>query len=295
MTGPDRRLPVRLTRFGTLLVEGPDARTFLQGQLSADLDRLEPMQIQPASCNSVQGRVQAVVWLVDRRDTVVLILPAMLVDAIAARLRKYVLRSKVKVHAGKLEVYAATGAGAAAPRTHLEIEGASYTRWPGDGERILMLAPATAAAIRDEGSEFAWQLEDIRAGLPQVYPATSEAFVAQMLNLDLIGAIDYQKGCYTGQEIIARTHFRGTIKRRMLRFSSAAPPPVPGTRILSAGQHAGDVVDAAATPEGCELLAVVSLTQADEQLEVDGQPGQRLSRMPLPYAVPETSDGSEET
>ena len=282
---------VRLTRFASLLVDGPDARAFLQGQLSADLEQLAATRVQLASCNSVQGRVQAVVWLVERSDAFVLVLPAPLIETIAGRLRKYVLRSKVRIStgAGKLDAYVADRTAVSArldePRAHYENGAVSYIRWPGDPARVLMLAPDSTASVRDANAEVAWHLEDVRAGLPQVYPVTHEAFVAQMLNLDLLGGIDYEKGCYTGQEIIARTHFRGTIKRRMLRFASDSPPPDPGTRIVVGDQHAGDVVDAATTAGGCELLAVVSLSQADARLEIDGQPRSVLRRMPLPYSV----------
>ncbi len=131
--------------------------------------------------------------------------------------------------------------------------------------------------------ETQWRLAEIRSGLPQVLPETHESFVAQMLNLDLLSGISFDKGCYTGQEIIARTQYRGAIKRRMFRFSAACPPPQPGTRILQGDQHAGDVVDAAATPEGCELLAVVSLAQRDAALEL--ATAQRCRTWPLTVAV----------
>jgi len=231
---------------GSLLVSGADARSFLQGQLSADIDALTPARALPASCNSAQGRVQAVLWLTERADGIALLLPASLTERIAARLRKYVLRSKVKID----ESPAAPGI----------VEPAAYRE-------------------RD------WQLAGIRAGLPQVYPETYESFVAQMLNLDLLGGIAFEKGCYSGQEIIARTHFRGAIKRRMFRFRSEGPPPAPGTRVLAGEQHAGDVVDAAATSEGCELLAVVSLAQQDAELELESDRGVGIKKLPLPYSL----------
>jgi len=190
--------------------------------------------------------VQAVLWLTERADGIALLLPASLTERIAARLRKYVLRSKVKID----ESPAAPGI----------VEPAAYRE-------------------RD------WQLAGIRAGLPQVYPETYESFVAQMLNLDLLGGIAFEKGCYTGQEIIARTHFRGAIKRRMFRFRSEGPPPAPGTRVLAGEQHAGDVVDAAATSEGCELLAVVSLAQQDAELELESDRGVGIKKLPLPYSL----------
>lgn len=225
---------------GALLVSGADARPFLQGQLSADVDALTPANAVLTSCNSAQGRVQAVLWLVEHSDGIALVLPASMAERTAMRLRKYVLRSKVTVE-------------------------------------------ASAAAIElPEGHPYReadWQLAGIRAGLPQVYPETYETFVAQMLNLDLLGGVNFEKGCYTGQEIIARTHFRGAIKRRMFRFECAGQPPAPGTRVLAGEQHAGDVVDAA----GSELLAVISLAQADAEMKLEG--GAQLKKLPLPYSV----------
>ena len=230
---------------GTLLVSGSDARAFLQGQLSADIDVLAPAKALLASCNSAQGRVQAVLWAVQRDDGIALVLPASMIERTATRLRKYVLRSKVK--------FDALPAAIELPEPHPYRE-------------------------RD------WRLAGIRAGLPQVYPETHETFVAQMLNLDLLGGVSFEKGCYTGQEIIARTHFRGAIKRRMLRFECAGPPPVPGTRVLAGDQHAGDVVDAAATETGCELLAVINLTQQDAALELESNRGVQLQQLSLPYS-----------
>jgi folate-binding protein YgfZ len=229
---------------GTLLVSGADARAFLQGQLSADVDALTPARPMLAACNSVQGRVQAVLWLVERSNGIELFLPASLTERIAARLRKYVLRSKVKIDVAPAAI--------------------DLTELPAYRERD-------------------WRLAGIRAGLPQVYPETYETFVAQMLNLDLLGGVSFEKGCYTGQEIIARAHFRGAIKRRMFRFECACPPPPPGTRVLAGDQHAGDVVDAAATGEGCELLAVITLAQQDAELRVAGGP--KLKKLTLPYSV----------
>ena len=230
------------TPLGSLLVSGADARSFLQGQLSADIDTLTATRPLLSSCNSAQGRVQAVVWLVERSEGIALLLPASLTESIATRLRKYVLRSKVRIDA------------------------------------------LPAAIELPEGHPYRepdWRLAGIRAGLPQVYPETHEAFVAQMLNLDLLGGVSFDKGCYTGQEIIARTHFRGAIKRRMFRFECAGPPPAPGTRVLVGEQHAGDVVDAA----GSELLAVINLAQQAAELELESNRGARLNRLSLPYSL----------
>jgi tRNA-modifying protein YgfZ len=240
---------VNSTYLRAIRVSGADARSFLQGQLSADIDALTPARALLASCNSAQGRVQAVLWLTDHREWIDLALPTSMTERTVTRLRRYVLRSKVTID---------------------ELPGP------------VAFAPPHTYSAAD------WRLAGIRAGLPQVYPETHEAFVAQMLNLDLLGGVDFEKGCYTGQEIIARTHFRGAIKRRMFHFACAASPPAPGTRILAGEQHAGDVVDAAATSNGCELLAVIGLAQQDAALELESNRGVALQKLPLPYAVAES-------
>ena len=161
----------------------------------------------------------------------------------------------------------------------------SWIRWPGPTSRSLLMIPANEPSVREAQWEHAWHLEDIRSGLPQVYPATHELFVAQMLNVDLLEGISFEKGCYTGQEIIARTHFRGTVKRRMFRFRANCAPPAPATRVIAQGSHAGEVVDAVATPQGCELLAVVSLAQRSEKLTLAEIADSGLELLELPYAA----------
>ena len=277
-----------LTRLATVMVSGADARVYLQGQVTADLDALSSSRAQLACCNSPQGRVQAVFWMLERTDGIVLVLPAAMLDATVLRLRKYVLRAKAKIEPAKhLQVGVMPRSGLPAdvtlsePGSHREIGSVSYFTLPGM-EDVLVLGPLSSPP--DAVREHHWHLSHLRAGLPQVYPETHEAFVAQMLNIDLLGGISFEKGCYTGQEIIARAHFRGTVKRRMFLFHSSGPAPAPGTRVLAGEQHAGDVIDAAAAEEGCDILAVVSLAQIGSELHVDGQDA-ALSRQSLPYAA----------
>jgi tRNA-modifying protein YgfZ len=273
----------------TILASGAEARTFLQGQLSADVTALTPGSVLLACCNSPQGRVQAVMWLVERTEGIALLLPEVMAAMTAARLRKYVMRSKVSIDLAPLVIAPAqphstpAGVSLTGPRGHQELDGISYLRLPGHAELLRVQRHAQAQPSAEPDGR--WHLDDIRAGLPQVYPATHEVFVAQMLNLDLLGGISFQKGCYTGQEIIARTHYRGAIKRRMFRFRASCAAPAAGERILSGTQHAGDVVDAAMTGSGCELLAVVSLTHRDAVLTLAGQDAAPLERLALPYEV----------
>lgn len=280
--------PIRFT--------GPDAHSFLQGQLSNDLTALTPEQSLLASCNSAQGRVQAILRLIQREDGMVALLPRALLESTLARLRKYVLRTKVTIEDASeslrilwMERMDLENKGWPLPTTlgaHALKDGTSVLRWPDNQEeRFLALLPG-ARAQASQGTDEDWRLADIRAGLPQVLPETHESFVAQMLNLDVLGGISFNKGCYTGQEIIARAHFRGTVKRRMLRFQAEGEVPSPGTRILANEQHAGEVVMAAATAFGSELLAVVNLAQRDTALMLENTKS-LLEPLPLPYQLPQ--------
>ncbi|MBM4221025.1 MAG: folate-binding protein, partial [Gammaproteobacteria bacterium] len=125
----------------------------------------------------------------------------------------------------------------------------------------------------------------IRAGIPAIAPATSGEFIPQMINLDLLDAISFSKGCYTGQEIIARTRYLGRVKRRMFRFSTGSPPPAPGTPVHGLRGIVGQVVSAAPTPGGCELLAVITLDDLPGPHFLAGDGTGMLERLDLPYEV----------
>jgi folate-binding protein YgfZ len=145
--------------------------------------------------------------------------------------------------------------------------------------RWLHVAPAGAsAAEQDSRAALDWEILDIEAGEPQVYAATSEVFVSQMLNLDLIGAIAFDKGCYTGQEIIARAHYRGRMKRRMQRFRTAPAVALqPGDRGRLRDGREFQVVRSVVTTDATEFLAVTAA--ADEG-------SSNPEQLPLPYALP---------
>ena len=281
--------------FTPILVTGTDARSYLQGQLTCDIDKLTRNNALLASCNSAQGRVQAVLTVIERTDGIVLLVVPEIAERTITRLRKYILRSKVTIEDASPRLNAcgltaqqlnqAGTAGLDTVSTHQQMGNGSVVRWHDTQiERYVLIAPSSVGVhpslMRDE-----WLLCDIRAGLPHVFSETHETFVAQMLNLDLLGGISFEKGCYTGQEIIARTHFRGTIKRRMNRFAAECLPPAPGTRLSANGEPAGEVVYAVATGTGCELLAVVPLTHTESLLAL-ADSNLALSRLPMPYPIP---------
>src|SRR3974390_2861947 len=211
MVGPLPATLPTLDSLSALAIAGGDAVAFLQGQLSNDLQSLNADRTLLASCNSAQGRVQAILRLIERQDGIVALLPTSLVDQTLLRLRKYVLRSKVVLSdmRGHFAAYWPTSQQLhtldlpqpVGPEDHVERDGISIVRWPDPKERYLLLGPVGAAG--GDASE-AWRLADIGAGLAQVYPQTHEMFVAQMLNLDLVNGISFEKGCYTGQEIVPR-------------------------------------------------------------------------------------------
>ncbi|HSN17180.1 MAG TPA: folate-binding protein, partial [Gammaproteobacteria bacterium] len=129
-------------------------------------------------------------------------------------------------------------------------------------------------AARTAGDEDSWALGKILAGEPTVYPETSEHFVAQMLNLDQLGAIDFKKGCYIGQEVIARAHYRGGVKRHMLRAACESTSSLrPGDEVLAQGSPVGEVVDARRDASGIwQMLAVIQDDFRTAPLDISGAP-----------------------
>jgi folate-binding protein YgfZ len=298
---PQNHRAVALDDLGVLSVRGSDAWRFLQGQLSSDMGRLDREPSLLAGYHNPQGRVIAVLRVARAApDHIYAILPRELVPIVLERLKRYVLRAKVTLadESGSLSVRGilagAEGVPEAAPdgaALHLRIAG-SPARW-------LALVPRSAvpaATPADEPDRRAWALLDIAQGLPQVYARTSEAFVAQMLNLDRIGAIDFDKGCYTGQEVVARAHYRGRVKRRMQRLCTRSPVPLaPGDDGMLADGRRFRVVDAVVLADGAsEFLAVAPLDTApastsaeDEEMSATAQAPLAAQALPLPYPLTE--------
>lgn len=290
-----------LDELGTLRFRGRDARTFLQGQLSNDLAALATGALLRAGLHNPQGRTIALLALAapEGAEAVLALLPRELLASVASTLKRYVLRARVQIEDASAEhsIFGVTAVGpgrvgtpAGGPASPI-LSG--YAR-----DRGVLLVPS--GAPRPEGAlltRAAWRALDIAAGLPQVYQATSGQFVAQMLNLDCIEAISFNKGCYTGQEVIARAHYRGRVKRRMQRFVSEAPLQLcagDGGRL--ADGRAFRVIDAVTRADGrCEFLAVAALDGAGSEAEsgeAAGPAGASLAArigaqpLPLPYELP---------
>jgi tRNA-modifying protein YgfZ len=287
-----------LDDLGLLRFRGPDARVFLQGQLSNDLAALRDGHLLRAGLHNPQGRTLALLALATGTadDEIVAILPRELLSAVAATLTRYVLRSKVRISDASAEhrIYGTS-------RSEGALAAAGHPRSPVlhgyAAERDLIIVPASDPAPTGAPLTRAdWRGLDIAAGLPQVYPPTSGQFVAQMLNLDCIDAVSFSKGCYIGQEVIARSHFRGRVKRRMQRFVSAAPVRLaPGQSGQLVDGRAFRVVDASERADGrCEFLAVAALAAAARDSASEAAAGTAAAATPiaaeqlaLPYRLPE--------
>ncbi len=277
-----------LDHLGLIRVSGADARAFLQGQLSNDINLVTPVQTQLSSYSNPKGRVLAVLRIFACDDALYLQLPRDLLADTLTRLQLYVLRAKVTLADASTDLPGLGVSGAAAEawlqNTGLPVPAtidaaAAFAngcvfRVAGAEPRFIVYATPEILTTCQQtphhaGNSTDWQLLDIRAGLPTVYPQTRELFIAQMLNLDTLNAINFKKGCYTGQEIIARLHYRGTVKRRLYRAQGATPQP--GTPIYtpSLEQSIGNAVDAVQD----ELLIVLQTDQQAAELRVGGSDG----------------------
>ena len=302
---------LNLSHFGLIRFSDEGAQDFLHNQLTCDVDALKPGRSTYGAYCTPKGRVLASFLLWRAEQGFFMQLPSLLREPIQKQLSKYILRSKVKAAdattewmlAGVMGKDAAAlvqrVAGQAPQAVHEVVHAPTVMaiRLPGDRFEIAVTrdkAPAvleTLAAGAGKADAEQWQREIIRAGVPVILPPTQEEFVPQMINLDLIGGVSYDKGCYPGQEIVARMHFRGTLKQRMyLANIAAGEQPLPGEKLFSPAfgeQACGTVVNAARSPEGGhDLLAVLQISAADRgNLHWKSPDGPPLKVLPLPYSV----------
>jgi folate-binding protein YgfZ len=291
----------RLPNLGLLRFSGADALGFLQGQISNDTGRLAAGAALLCACSNAQGRVVAVMTLLPHSSGVVAILPSELLGPTAEHLRKFVLRSKVRIEDAGADLVVAGQHGSGALRaaglpvppvdaSYREALGIGVARLHDPHERYWLIGPGArlaelgldgAGTGRDRAAAAAldWKLADIHAGLPQVYAASSGLYVAQMLNLDRVDGISFTKGCYTGQEIIARTQNLGRIKRRMFRVALHGEPGI-GQMVRLADGRSGRVTEFARGPSGYEALAVLPLDVTAESAS-----GISAALLALPYSL----------
>jgi len=288
-----------LTQYGLLETSGDDARSFLHAQLTNDVEGLGTDRARYAGWCSAKGRLLASFLVVPHEGGFVLQLARDLAPAIVKRLSMFILRSKVKVldaSASRVQ-FGAWGAGAEATLAGLGIEppaedlriarSANVIAVRISAQRFLLIAPhgerSRLASLPGITHESGWMLEEIRAGRPLITQATQDQFVPQMVNYERFGAVDFQKGCYPGQEIVARAQYRGQVKRRMVRVR--APVALRAGQDLYSddlpGQSSGTVVNAA----GDEALAVTQISTLEKGVLRAEPGGAPLEVLPLPYAA----------
>jgi folate-binding protein YgfZ len=225
-------------------------------------------------------------------------LPSSLVETTVARLRRFVLRGDIVIEPcenwtlSSLPAAALTQSGfeaecvaALSPGHLLRRDQRTLLRWWSHQPRYLLLAPSGvhAARTRDhETGDAAWRRADIAAGLPTIYAETRDFYVPQMLNLDRLAGIDYDKGCYVGQEIVARAR-RAQVKRRLYRFAVSGAAPALTTPVLHEGVQVGEVIDATDNGDHSELLAVVDNAHSAATLCLDLPNNPELTVLGLPY------------
>ncbi|MSQ49755.1 MAG: folate-binding protein [Betaproteobacteria bacterium] len=273
----------KLESYGLLQVAGEDARAFLHAQLTNDLENLPPGQARYAGWCSAKGRLLATFLVVPSAAGFLLQLSRDLVPSVVQRLAMFILRSKVKISdaSDRWVQYGLWGPAAGGPLC-VSQSGASTTVHI-EPDRTLVFTPEPSSNHTSPNASFGdWDLAEVRAGRPRIVLATQDQFVPQMVNLELAGGVDFRKGCYPGQEIVARAQYRGTVKRRMVRLRGAALQP--GQALYSddaPGHVSGTVVNAA----GDEALAVLPIAVIEAQVPIRAQPqAAALEVLPLPYA-----------
>ena len=284
-----------LDHLGVLRISGGDAADFLQGQLTCDVENLLPgAGIFGAWC-SAKGRMLATFLLWRSGDDFFMALSRDVLPSIEKRLSMFVLRSKVKISDATQSRILLGASGPGAPAA---VRGAAPAETVGlhDGRFIVSAEAAQAGAVRRAlasglrpAGAHAWRWLDIRAGFPWIVAATQDQLVPQMANLELLGGVSFSKGCYAGQEVVARAQHLGKVKRRMF-LANAPAAAVAGDSLYSedlGDQASGLVVGAEVSPDGgWDLLAVVGTASRETStVHLKSLDGPALRFLPLPYAV----------
>ena len=313
-----------LKHHGLIVVAGPDAASFMQGQFTNDIQQVTAQQSQlSAFCNN-KGRMIANFTVFQYQQNYFISLHRSLLQTVVERLQQYILSAQVAVQdvtdqlvhfglsgeaaANCLENLLATGETAlpaennavSANQDYIVIKTVdSLPRYHvfADSEKAAQLRDALTE-VASEVHDGAWDYLNIQAGLPVINASTSEAFVPQMANMELLGGVSFKKGCYTGQEIVARMHYLGKLKKRMYKIHIDAhsdTAPQSGDPVFaenaSAGQNTGMLIDAQVNPDGgYDALAVLQIADSQARLKLHDSNGPVIHVEALPYSLePEAS------
>jgi tRNA-modifying protein YgfZ len=305
-----------LMQFGVIDVTGDDAATFLHSQLTNDTQHLDAASARLAGYCTAKGRLLASFLTWRAGDTIRLLVARDVQAAVQKRLSMFVLRAKAKLadasgalaavgFAGDVRDALSTVFDALPDGVHVKVDGpaGSLIRvpdaagrlrylWVGPKAEVEARLPALDAKLT-RASAAVWDWLDIRAGEPRITQRVVEQFVPQMVNYDVLGGVNFRKGCYPGQEIVARSQYRGTIKRRTALANVAGEPEtvLPGSELFHADdavQPCGMVVNAAAAPDGgVDMLVEMKLAALEAgTVRLGSADGPELTFLPLPYALP---------
>ncbi len=303
-----------LSHYGLISAVGPEAETFLQNQFCNDVRNISKLQSQLNAYCTPKGRVLAFFRLFQRDEHYYLRLPHEIIEPTLSRLRMFVLMTKITLENASNSLVRIGFSGPQAEQRLNKILGVAPTsidessqtksltiiRIPGIQPRFEIYGEEAAIQIlwkqlaedaKPIGSG-SWQLLDIHAAIPDIFPQTQESFVPQMVNMQAINALSFKKGCYPGQEIVARMHYLGKLKRRMyIAHTEDDTVPAPGDSLFTeeskSEQGIGKVVNAQASPEGgTDLLAVIEINSAEQHtLHLKNANGPLLKLGKLPYTL----------
>lgn len=308
------------TDLARIAVEGADAAEFLHNQLTNAVTGLGLNQARLAGYCSPKGRLLATLLVWRQADTIVLQTDKAIAPALTKRLSMFVLRAKAKLRpmdefiaigvAGPEAADALREAGAVLPEPDTvnavaqqpatvgqqfgavvrlpDAGGRPRYQWMVHAEHFQHAWKTLSSRLSLVGTEV-WDWLSLQAGVPHITLPTQEQFVPQMVNLELLGGVDFRKGCYPGQEVVARSQYRGTLKRRMQRAHVNAPTSA-GAEVYSAAdpnQPCGMVVNAARAPDGgTDLLVELKLDALDTVIHLATPDGPVLTLQELPYVIP---------
>ena len=307
-----------LSHFGLIAAHGEEAETFLQGQFCNDVRKVDEDNSQINGYCSPKGRLLSIFRIFKHKDTHYLLIPQELIEETLKRLQMFVLISKVTLEDADNAMVRIGFSGPDADTKLKEIlgnipektntvthtDGVTVVRVPGPCPRFIILGDVEgikkiwgqlnvhAAPVGEQP----WGQLDVLAGIPEIYPQTVDAFVPQMVNMQAIGGVSFKKGCYTGQEVVARMQYLGKLKRHMYRANIKTDEPVmPGDPLFAAGdtsgQGTGKIVSAFPSDSGgYDVLAVIQIASAEKtKTHLKDQKGPVLELTELPYTLEEST------
>jgi len=266
-----------LDHFSIISISGADSTEFIQGQMTQDISAIGDDEARMTAILNPQGRVMSTALIMHWDDSIILVLNKDTVDDLIVWLSRFILRSKVTVSRLEAHIYGLNQNLADIESDSLDLEKEIFClrSIETDAERTLLITKSlhdfSKSSITTMSSRN-WQLADIQAGIPIIYKENIAKFIPQMINLDLINGISFNKGCYTGQEIVARIQHRGEIKRRMFHISTQQSNTEirPGTPVLLGDSEVGTIIQSVQYKNQIHSLAVIKNDASKKKLLVNG-------------------------